>query len=100
MPFHNIVDTSRNGKTGVRREWGDWCNVDGAAFGRLPAASDEAYVDAFVWAKAGGDSDGTSDTSAVRYNSYCGKVDAFKPMPEAGVWSAAYFEMMLRSSTL
>lgn len=26
MPNHAIVDTGRNGVTGLRIEWGDWCN--------------------------------------------------------------------------
>jgi hypothetical protein len=30
MPNHAIVDTGRNGVTGLRKEWGDWCNVNGA----------------------------------------------------------------------
>jgi hypothetical protein len=46
--------------------------------------SGSSLVDAFVWVKPGGESDGTSDTSATRYDSFCGLEDAFKPSPEAG----------------
>ena len=33
MPNHAIVDTGRNGVQGLREEWGNWCNVNGAGFG-------------------------------------------------------------------
>lgn len=76
MPNHAIVDTGRNGVTGLRLEWGDWCNVKGAGFGVRPTASTgDSLADAFVWGKPGGESDGTSDTSATRYDSFCGKAD-------------------------
>lgn len=55
-------------------------------------------VDAFVWGKPGGESDGTSDTSATRYDSFCGNNDAFKPSPEAGQWNQAYFEALLKNA--
>jgi cellulose 1,4-beta-cellobiosidase len=55
-------------------------------------------ADAFVWVKPGGESDGTSDSSSPRYDSFCGKDDAFKPSPEAGTWNEAYFEMLLKNA--
>lgn len=51
-----------------------------------------------MWVKPGGESDGTSDSSAVRYDSFCGKEDAYKPSPEAGQWNQAYFEMLLKNA--
>ena len=99
MPNHAIIDTGRNGVSGLREEWGNWCNVNGAGFGARPTSSTGAELaDAFVWVKPGGESDGTSDTSAVRYDSFCGKPDAFKPSPEAGQWNQAYFEMLLKNA--
>jgi cellulose 1,4-beta-cellobiosidase len=99
MPNHAIVDTGRNGKQGLRKEWGNWCNVNGAGFGRRPTSeTGSELADAFVWVKPGGESDGTSDSSAVRYDSFCGKDDAFKPSPEAGTWNQAYFEMLLKNA--
>ncbi|RYO85884.1 hypothetical protein DL766_006081 [Monosporascus sp. MC13-8B] len=98
-PNHAIVDTGRNAVTGLREEWGNWCNVDGAGFGVRPTANTgSSLADAFIWGKPGGESDGTSDPSAVRYDSFCGKPDAFKPSPEAGQWNQAYFEMLLRNA--
>uniref|UniRef100_A0A8H7KBZ7 Glucanase n=1 Tax=Bionectria ochroleuca TaxID=29856 RepID=A0A8H7KBZ7_BIOOC len=99
MPNHAIVDTGRSGKPGGRLEWGDWCNVIDSGFGRRPSSSTgSTLTDAFVWVKPGGESDGTSDSSAVRYDSFCGKADAFKPSPEAGQWNQAFFEMLLKNA--
>ncbi|KAI0096078.1 1, 4-beta cellobiohydrolase [Nemania sp. FL0031] len=99
FPNHAIVDTGRNAVTGLREEWGNWCNVDGAGFGVRPTGSTGfELADAFVWGKPGGESDGTSDTGATRYDSFCGKPDAFKPSPEAGEWNQAYFEMLLKNA--
>jgi cellulose 1,4-beta-cellobiosidase len=99
MPGQAIVDTGRNGVQNLRKEWGNWCNVNGAGFGPRPTSTTgSSLVDAFVWVKPGGESDGTSDTSANRYDSFCGKEDAFKPSPEAGAWHQAYFEMLLKNA--
>ncbi|KAK3384168.1 1, 4-beta cellobiohydrolase [Lasiosphaeria ovina] len=99
MPNHAIIDTGRNGVTGLRKEWGDWCNVQGAGFGVRPTAdTGTELADAFVWIKPGGESDGTSDTSANRYDSFCGKDDAFKPAPEAGTWNQEYFEDLIKNA--
>ena len=76
FPSQSITDTGRNAVQGLRQEWGNWCNVKGAGFGVRPTTeTGEPLSDAFVWIKPGGESDGTSDTSATRYDSYCGKPD-------------------------
>ncbi|KAH8653157.1 putative Exoglucanase 3 [Tricladium varicosporioides] len=99
MPNKAIIDTGRNGVTGLRKEWGNWCNVNGAGFGVRPTTTtNDPLVDAFVWVKPGGESDGTSDTSANRYDSFCGKEEAYKPSPEAGQWNEPYFEMLLKNA--
>ncbi|PGG98976.1 hypothetical protein AJ80_09431 [Polytolypa hystricis UAMH7299] len=97
FPAYFMMDTSRNGRqpTG-QNEWGDWCNVKGTGFGIRPTTStDDPLVDAFAWVKPGGECDGTSDTSAVRYDGHCGLESALKPAPEAGHWFQAYFEQLL-----
>ena len=76
MPNHAIIDTGRNAVQGLRLAWGDWCNVNGAGFGVRPTSTTgDALADAFVWVKPGGESDGTSDSSAARYDSFCGLAD-------------------------
>jgi cellulose 1,4-beta-cellobiosidase len=99
MPSQAIIDTGRNGVTGLRKEWGNWCNINGAGFGTRPSSTTGSSVaDAFVWVKPGGESDGTSDTGATRYDSFCGKEESFKPSPEAGAWNQAYFEMLVKNA--
>jgi cellulose 1,4-beta-cellobiosidase len=78
-----IIDTSRNGwggpnrptatstsqdpvtymnqsRTDRRIHLGNWCNQAGAGLGARPAAAPEAGVDAYVWVKPPGESDGAS----------------------------------------
>ncbi|OAK96863.1 glycoside hydrolase family 6 protein [Phaeosphaeriaceae sp. SRC1lsM3a] len=96
MPFHNIMDTSRNGQPGVREKWSDWCNVNGAGIGVKPGAvTNEPYLDAFVWASSPGVSDGTSESGSNNYQVECASEVNFKPMAERGQFSLAYFRMML-----
>ncbi|WYZ46799.1 hypothetical protein EsH8_IX_001024 [Colletotrichum jinshuiense] len=95
-----IVDQGRSGKQPTGQEaWGDWCNAIGTGFGLRPSTNTgSSLVDAFVWVKPGGESDGTSDTTAARYDFNCGKNDALKPAPEAGTWFQAYFEQLLKNA--
>jgi endoglucanase len=52
---HYIVDSGRNGFGATT----DWCNPPGRAFGTDPGGvSDQANLDAFVWVKPVGESDG------------------------------------------
>ena len=100
FPAHFVTDTGRNGKqpTG-QQQWGDWCNVVGTGFGVRPTSNTgDALEDAFVWVKPGGESDGTSNTAATRYDAHCGYADALKPAPEAGTWFEAYFEQLLTNA--
>ncbi|NEK58930.1 glycoside hydrolase family 6 protein [Geodermatophilus sabuli] len=53
---HFVVDTSRNGKG----PGGDWCNPPGRSVGERPTAqTGQARVDAYLWIKRPGESDGT-----------------------------------------
>jgi endoglucanase len=52
---HFIIDTSRNGVGGN----GEWCNPRGQALGAFPSTeTGRPLVDAFLWVKAPGQSDG------------------------------------------
>nr|1OC5_A Chain A, CELLOBIOHYDROLASE II [Humicola insolens]1OC6_A Chain A, CELLOBIOHYDROLASE II [Humicola insolens]1OC7_A Chain A, CELLOBIOHYDROLASE II [Humicola insolens] len=100
FPAQFIVDQGRSGKqpTG-QKEWGHWCNAIGTGFGMRPTANTgHQYVDAFVWVKPGGECNGTSDTTAARYDYHCGLEDALKPAPEAGQWFNEYFIQLLRNA--
>nr|WP_062304678.1 glycoside hydrolase family 6 protein [Demequina subtropica] len=50
-----VIDTSRNGKGSN----GQWCNPSGRGLGTRPmVTADRKYVDAYLWIKAPGESDG------------------------------------------
>ena len=96
-PAHFIMDTSRNGvQPTAQQAWGDWCNVKGTGFGVRPTANTgDPLEDAFVWVKPGGECDGTSDSTAPRFDPHCALPDALQPAPQAGTWFGAYFEQLL-----
>ncbi len=69
---HFILDTSRNGNGSTLDN--QWCNPDGRALGNKPTTqTNNALVDASVWIKYPGESDGTCNGA-----------------PAAGVWDASY----------
>ena len=68
---HYVIDTSRNG-VGVTN--GEWCNVPGQALGAPPSTkTGNSLVDAYLWVKQPGESDGTCNGG-----------------PKAGAWWAEY----------
>lgn len=86
-----IIDTSRAGVPGARTKGGNWCNVKNAGLGPRPRAQPSPRVDAWVWIKPPGESDGTSDPKSSRYDVNCSSEDAMPGAPEAGTFFAAYF---------
>jgi len=122
-----IIDTSRNGWGGPGRPTaaaadvddmridrrdhrGNWCNVKNTGIGERPRANPDSarsYLDAYVFVKPPGDSDGTSDSSATtpnaegkRFDPMCGStnVDALTGAPHAGNWFHNQFLMLLRNA--
>src|SRR5512133_2924625 len=94
-----IVDTARNGKSGLRRKWGAWCNVKGAGLGERPRAiTDDAPLDAYYWVKPPGESDGVSDPTQPRFDASCRSPDSALDAPQAGEWFPAYFETLVRNA--
>lgn len=68
---HYVIDTSRNG---IGSTDGQWCNPGGRALGIAPTTkTGNALVDAFLWIKVPGESDGTCNGG-----------------PTAGQWWADY----------
>jgi endoglucanase len=56
---HFIIDSSRNGNGPAPPGDEDWCNPEGRALGRAPTTqTSEPSLDAFVWIKRPGESDG------------------------------------------
>lgn len=93
--MHYIIDTGRNGVPNARTSCSNWCNIKNAGLG-VPPTSDTTSsgltnIDAYFWVKPPGESDGTSDSSAARYDYHCGSVDSMIPAPEAGNWFSNSF---------
>ncbi|KAJ3143186.1 hypothetical protein HK100_003864 [Physocladia obscura] len=101
LPANFVIDTSRNGRAGIRDAWGDWCNVNGAGIGYFPQASPDSTtpsLDAYTWIKPQGDADGTSNTTAPRYDAHCGLADSLPNAPQAGQWFHAEFDMLVKNA--
>lgn len=81
-----VIDTSRNGRGGIRSVWGHWCNLADAGLGERPRADPRDRVDAYYWVKPPGDSDGTSDPNAPRFDPSCVSSDSASDAPQAGEW--------------
>ncbi|MDG9666411.1 glycoside hydrolase family 6 protein [Hahella sp. CR1] len=136
-----LIDTSRNGWGGDERPTGpdasastvdnyvtaarldrrfhrgNWCNADGAGVGERPRAAPfgaDAPVDAFIWIKPPGESDGTSDPSQTTPDDegksfdpmcspdYVGKsgypTGAKAGAPAAGHWFHEQFRMLVENA--
>jgi cellulose 1,4-beta-cellobiosidase len=133
-----LIDTSRNGWGGAARpaapstatdlnayvnasrvdrrlHRGNWCNQAGG-IGARPVANPMSHVDAFVWVKPPGESDGTSNSSQTTpdsegksfdpmcdpnaqstYNSSY-RTGALPNAPPAGHWFGAAFELLVQNA--
>lgn len=75
-----VIDTSRNGGAVAQ---GEWCNPAGAALGREPTTdTDHPLLDALLWVKRPGESDGTCNGG-----------------PPAGQWWGEYALGLARGGT-
>lgn len=93
-----IIDTSRDGRGGIRAKWGVWCNAKGAGLGERPRASPAPGVDAYFWVKPPGESDGASEPSTPGYDAACGTPDSAPGAPHAGAWFTQYFLQLVQNA--
>jgi cellulose 1,4-beta-cellobiosidase len=95
-----LIDTSRNGKTGIRTKSGSWCNIKGAGLGERPQANPAPLVDAYFWIKPPGDSDGGGDPAKPGFDKSCGPdaPDSAAGAPHAGSWFPSYFVDLARNA--
>jgi cellulose 1,4-beta-cellobiosidase len=93
-----IIDTARNGKGGIRKVWGHWCNIKGAGLGERPRAAPAPFIDAYFWIKPPGESDGISDSTQPRFDAECASDDSAQGAPQAGVWFQSYFVDLVRNA--
>ena len=108
------VDESR---IDLRPHRGGWCNQADSGIGERPTANPAAGVDAYVWVKPPGESDGISDPNfipdpddpAKRHDPMCDPLaqstynpayptNALDGAPHAGRWFAAQFQMLVENA--
>ncbi|KAH6617375.1 1, 4-beta cellobiohydrolase [Chaetomium tenue] len=84
LPTKFIIDQGRVALDGARKEWGEWCNVYPSGFGQpFTTNTGNSNVDAIVWIKPGGESDGQ-----------CGMPGA----PRAGAWFDAFAQQLAKNA--
>ncbi|WP_432170290.1 glycoside hydrolase family 6 protein [Streptomyces sp. 1222.5] len=132
-----LIDTSRNGWGGSARPTGpgpatsvdayvdggrvdrrihagNWCNQSGAGLGERPATAPDPGVDAYVWAKPPGESDGASkaidNDEGKSFDRMCdptytgnarngnNPTGALADAPLAGHWFSAQFRQLLANA--
>jgi cellulose 1,4-beta-cellobiosidase len=94
-----IIDTSRDGKAYIRTSPGNWCNIKGAGLGERPQAAPAPLVDAYLWVKPPGESDGVADAKAPRFDQNCASDDAAPGAPQAGKMFDSYVIDLLKNAT-
>jgi cellulose 1,4-beta-cellobiosidase len=132
-----LIDTSRNGWGGTARpsaagpktsadayvdggridrriHVGNWCNQSGAGLGERPKASPASGIDAYVWMKPPGESDGASkqisNDEGKGFDQMCdpnyggnarngnNKSGALANAPLSGDWFSAQFQQLLKNA--
>ncbi|MFI7365014.1 glycoside hydrolase family 6 protein [Streptomyces sp. NPDC050149] len=109
------VDAYVNGGRVDRRiHAGNWCNQTGAGIGERPTAAPEAGIDAYVWAKPPGESDGNSapidNDEGKGFDRMCdptyegngrngnSMTGALPNSPLAGHWFSAQFQELVKNA--
>lgn len=90
-----LIDTGRSGNP--KADPKQWCNNPDARLGPKPQVAPSvagACVDAYLWVKPPGESDGVSDPGANRFDQTCAA--GFNSAPQAGEWFEDYFLSLFR----
>ena len=112
---NTYVDQSRIDRRPAR---GDWCNQSGAGLGERPRATPATHIDAYVWIKPPGESDGSSSLIPTGPNNPGGKgfdqmcdpsyggnarnnnsaTGALPNAPVSGAWFSAQFQQLMANA--
>jgi cellulose 1,4-beta-cellobiosidase len=112
---NTYVDQSRIDRRPAR---GDWCNQSGAGLGARPTAAPATRIDAYVWIKPPGESDGSSSLIPTGPNNPGGKgfdqmcdpmypgnprnnnsaTGALPNSPVSGAWFSAQFQQLMTNA--
>ncbi|MGD9221867.1 MAG: glycoside hydrolase family 6 protein [Desulfobacteraceae bacterium] len=111
--LNTYVDQSRVDR---RPHRGGWCNQQGAGIGARPQAAPVSGIDAYVWVKPPGESDGVSSAGVVdpddpnkKFDVMCDPdaqstynasypTNAMPDAPHAGRWFAEQFRMLVQNA--
>lgn len=132
-----LIDTSRNGWGGAQRPTGpstatevnayveasridrrihagNWCNQEGAGLGERPTSDPAAGIDAYVWIKPPGESDGSSaeiaNNDGKGFDRMCdptyggnqsngnSATGALPDAPISGAWFSAQFQELMQNA--
>jgi len=94
-----LIDTARNGRPNVRTSPGNWCNIKGAGLGERPSAGPAPNIDAYVYIKPPGESDGVADPKAPRFDPNCASDDAAPGAPQAGKLFEPYLLDLVKNAS-
>ncbi|MFB8267714.1 glycoside hydrolase family 6 protein [Streptomyces sp. NPDC055955] len=113
-PQTSVDDYVNGGRIDRRIHAGNWCNQKGAGIGERPTTAPETGIDAYVWAKPPGESDGNSQPIAndegKGFDQMCDPTytgngrngnnltGALPDSPLAGHWFSAQFQELLHNA--
>ncbi|MFD9602527.1 glycoside hydrolase family 6 protein [Streptomyces sp. NPDC059970] len=113
-PLTNVDDYVNGGRVDRRIHAGNWCNQSGAGIGERPTSAPEPGIDAYVWAKPPGESDGNSrpidNDEGKGFDRMCDPTytgngrngnnltGALPNSPLAGHWFSAQFQELVRNA--
>ncbi|KAB2349535.1 glycoside hydrolase family 6 protein [Actinomadura rudentiformis] len=113
-PRTSVDDYVNGGRTDRRIHLGNWCNQSGAGLGERPKAAPEAGIDAYVWMKPPGESDGASkeiqNEEGKGFDRMCDPTyegnarnnynmsGALGDAPLSGHWFSAQFQELMRNA--
>ncbi|MFF5367191.1 glycoside hydrolase family 6 protein [Streptomyces sp. NPDC013187] len=113
-PMTSVDDYVNGGRIDRRIHAGNWCNQSGAGIGERPTAAPAAGIDAYVWVKPPGESDGSSaavpNDEGKGFDRMCDPTYGGNPRngnnpsgslpnaPVAGHWFSAQFRQLMQNA--
>ncbi|WP_393055041.1 glycoside hydrolase family 6 protein [Streptomyces sp. LN549] len=113
-PLTSVDAYVNGGRVDRRIHAGNWCNQSGAGVGERPTAAPETGIDAYVWAKPPGESDGNSapvdNDEGKGFDRMCdptyegngrngnSMTGALPNSPLAGHWFSAQFQELVKNA--
>ncbi|WP_251095620.1 glycoside hydrolase family 6 protein [Streptomyces sp. Caat 7-52] len=113
-PLSSVDAYVNGGRVDRRIHAGNWCNQSGAGLGERPTAAPAAGIDAYVWVKPPGESDGASSAvdndEGKGFDRMCdptyggnarngnNPTGALPNSPLAGHWFSAQFQQLMQNA--